>query len=137
MSQTEVEIVRAALDAYNRRDLQAVLEVIDPDAEFIPLRSVLEGTPYRGHDGMRKFFEETGEEWDELRIEGEEWRDLGDRVLVIGHFRARGRSSGVELHTPAAWLASLRDGRIVYLRAYSDVEEAVLESERQRQRTRA
>ncbi len=131
MSEAEIETVRRGVEAFNRRDLSALFEVTDPKAEFIPLRSVLEGTSYRGHDGLRRFFEDTAGEWDELTIEGEEWRDLGDWVLVIGRFHARGRGSGVELHSPAAWLVSLREGRIAYLRAYSDVEEAVGESERQ------
>ena len=130
MSERDVEAVRAALEAFNRRDWDGVIELTDPDAEFLPLRAQLEGTPYRGHDGLRRFFADAAEEWDELKIEGEEWRDLGDRILVIGHFRARGRNSGVELHSPAAWLVSVRDGKLVYLRAYSDPEEAVLESER-------
>ena len=128
MSERDVEVVRSGLEAFNRRDLEAVIEMTDPDAEFIPLRSLLEGTPYRGHDGVRKFFEDLAEEWDDLRIEGDEWRDLGDRVLVIGHFRARGRGSGVELHSPAAWLVSVRDGKFAYLRAYSNLDEAEREA---------
>ena len=129
MLKTAIEIVRSALDAFNRRDLEELLELTDPGAEFWPLRSVLEGRPYRGHDGLREFFEDTKQEWSELTIEPEEWRDLGDTVLVIGHFHARGRSSGVELNSPAGWLVSVRDGKLAYLHAYSDPEEAVLASE--------
>jgi ketosteroid isomerase-like protein len=40
MSRENVEIVRAALDAYNRGDLQAMLKHAAPDLEFDWSRSI-------------------------------------------------------------------------------------------------
>jgi ketosteroid isomerase-like protein len=56
----------------------------------------------------------------------EESHDLGgERVLVIGTWRARGRGSGVELDSPQAyWLMHLRGGKVTQLRTFTDMEQA-------------
>jgi ketosteroid isomerase-like protein len=51
VSQDNVEIVRAAFDAWNRGDFDAWISAWDDQAEFHPLRAQLEGGAYRGHDG--------------------------------------------------------------------------------------
>ena len=58
MSQEKVEIIRAAIDAFNRGDLEAVLKDADPDFEFDFSRAV---GPVQGVfklDQTRGFFEE-------------------------------------------------------------------------------
>jgi ketosteroid isomerase-like protein len=56
MPQENVEIVRRWNDAYNRRDLETLLELTDPDFEF---RSVFVGmeSVFRGYDGLREYFD--------------------------------------------------------------------------------
>jgi ketosteroid isomerase-like protein len=56
MSQN-VELLDRSYDALNRRDLDAYLALIDPEAEFTPRISQLEGgSVYRGHDGVREWW---------------------------------------------------------------------------------
>jgi uncharacterized protein len=120
MSQANVDIVRRAFEAWNAGDLDRVIELVDPQLEFIPFRSQLDGAPYFGADGMRQFARDAAEEWEFLRIAPEEFRHAGEQVLMLGRYDARGRASGVEVQFPAAWVARVRDGRIVHLRSYSD-----------------
>jgi hypothetical protein len=47
VSQDNVEIVRAAFDAWNRGDFDAWISAWDDQAEFHPLRAQLEGGAYR------------------------------------------------------------------------------------------
>jgi ketosteroid isomerase-like protein len=123
----DVEIVRIALEAYVAGDTPRVLEMLDPDVELLPIRAVLEGTPYRGHDGFRQFVDDMTEDWQEARPEAHELRDLGGgRVLVLGVFRGRG-ASGVEVETPATWLCEVAGAKLVRLRFYAD-EAAALEA---------
>jgi ketosteroid isomerase-like protein len=124
VAQTNVETIRKGLEAFNRADIAALMETCHPDAEFVPLRAVLEGVTYRGEEGLRKFFAETSEEWSRLRIEAQEFQHAGDRVLLLGRFQARGRASGVEVDVPAAWVFEMRDGRVARLQAYTDQAEA-------------
>jgi uncharacterized protein len=125
MSKENVEALAAGVQAYNDDDLDALLAVLDVDAELVPVRSLLEGGSYRGHEGVRRFLEEMGEEWSRFEIHPDAYREAGDSVVLLAHFQLRGRASGVEASTPAAWVVDFRDGKITRLRAYSDQEEAL------------
>jgi ketosteroid isomerase-like protein len=126
MSEENVEIVRKILDAGNRRDTEAILQYADPEIE---LQSAIiggaEGNTYRGHQGIRDWIAESDAAFEELRMEHEEFRDLGDDVLLIGRLHARGRESGVEIESAIAWLTTFRGGRIVRARGYLDPKEAL------------
>jgi ketosteroid isomerase-like protein len=126
MSQENVEIGREVLNAANRRDTEAMLPYVDPEGE---LHSAIiggaEGNTYHGHEGVRQWMAESDAVFEELRMEAEEWRDLGDDVLLIGRVHARGRESGVEIDSAIAWLYTLRDGKIVLARGYLDVQQAL------------
>lgn len=125
MASANVEIIRRGLDAYNRGDVEAVLETADPDIEFVPLRSLVVGGSYRGHDGIRRFFEDLDEEWENRVIGNEEFRERENSVLLLGEFEARGRASGMQVLAPVAWLFELRSGKVVRMRAYSSQDEAL------------
>ena len=124
----EAEIVRKALAAFNAGDNDLVVAAFDPDVELVPARAVLEGSEYRGHDGFRRFVADMDEDWDTFHPELDEVRELGDgRVLVLGHLQARGKASGMEVDSTAAWLCDVREGRITRVRFYTD-ERAALEA---------
>jgi uncharacterized protein (TIGR02246 family) len=130
VSEDDVQLVRAVFEAINRRDVQAVLDAYHPDADMSSLTSELvQGKAYRGHAGIREYFSSFADVWEELRLEPEEIRDLGDRVLVVGRWSSRGKESGAEVESPAAWLFAVRQGRVVFSRAYRDAEEALGDSD--------
>jgi ketosteroid isomerase-like protein len=127
MSQENVEVCRRVFEALGtHRDTDAALPYLDPEIE---LRSAIvggaEGNTYRGHDGIRRWMDESDATWAELRLETEELRDLGDDVLLIGQMHARGRGSGIEIDSPIAWLCSVRSRRIVRSRGFLDPEKAL------------
>jgi ketosteroid isomerase-like protein len=113
------------LDAFNRRDIQGVLESYHPDGEMFTLTSLLRGEPYHGHEGIREFFSSSADVWASIHLEADEVRDLGDAVLVTGRWSSTGRDSGAAVESKAAWLFEFRDGRIFSSRAYQDAEEAL------------
>jgi ketosteroid isomerase-like protein len=125
MSQENVENALAAVDAWNRGDREAWMAVWDEEAEFYPLRAQLEGKSYRGHDGLERFLAELAEDWEEVRFEIEETRDAGEQVVGIGRFRARGRASGVDIDVPLGIFTTMRRGKIVYTRLFSEPAEAL------------
>jgi uncharacterized protein len=125
VSAGNIDIVRRGLDAYNDHDADRLLEVSDPEIEFVPLRSLVVGGSYRGHEGIRRFLEDVAEEWEDLVIQPDEFRERGDQVVMLGFFQARGRASGVETRAPVAWLFELHDRKVVRMRAYSDQTEAL------------
>jgi ketosteroid isomerase-like protein len=116
-------------DAINRRDVQGVLDAYHPDADMSTLTSELvHGKAYSGHSGIREYFSSFADVWEELRLEPEEIRDLGDRILVTGRWSSRGKGSGAEVESPAAWIFVIREGRVIFSRAYRDAEEALADS---------
>jgi ketosteroid isomerase-like protein len=126
VSQENVEIVRRVFDAFNRRNIDAFLGALDPDVEWIPIMAALEGRVYRGHEGTRRWIEDLTADWEFFEPRFEEFRDLGDRVVVFGHWRARGRASAVELENqPGTWLYEVKDGKVVLMRTFTDRAEAL------------
>jgi ketosteroid isomerase-like protein len=126
MSQENVEIVRSAFDAWARRDMDAFLRFLDPTVE---LQSAIiggaEGNTYRGHEEVREWIAESDAAFEELRVTPEEFRDVGDRVLVLGHLYARAWESGVEVDSPLAWLCTLRAGKVVRQQGFLKPAEAL------------
>ena len=125
MSEENVEIALAAVDAWNRGDREAWMALWDEEAEFYPLRAQLEGESYRGHEGLERFLGEMAEDWEEVRFEIDETRDAGEQVVGIGRFRARGRASGVDLNVPLGVFMRVRRGKIVYTRFFSEPADAL------------
>jgi uncharacterized protein len=128
MSQENVEVVRRTADAYNRGDIDAVLEDVDPEIEWHPLLPGLlggEATVYRGHEGVRQVVRELDEAFTELEAEHSEVRDLGEQVIAIGRFRGRGRESGANTETAIVWLVEFKNGKAVRVREYLDPKEAL------------
>ena len=125
MSAENVESVRRLMAGFNDRDFDAMAAELSADAELYPLRAQLEGKSYRGPAGVREMFADFDEDWEELRIEIDEMRDVEDRVAVRCRLRSRGRTSGVDLEVPIGFVWRFRDGKAVYARSYSEPADAI------------
>jgi ketosteroid isomerase-like protein len=125
MSQENLEVVENLYRAFNRRDMTRLLALLDPKVEWVPVLAVLEGRVYRGHDDVRAWVEDLASDWESFEVSYEEMHDLGDRVLVFGHWHARGRTSGGESAQPGAWLYEIEGGRVVRLQTFTNRGEAL------------
>ena len=104
---------RRGVEAVNAADVDAALEVVHPEIEFLPARSAVQGA-YRGHDGIRRFFEDNKENFELFRGTYPELRHVApDRMVALGTVRVRGKASGVEAEVPSAILIDFREGQIV------------------------
>jgi ketosteroid isomerase-like protein len=124
MSQENVEVVRAAYGAFNARDVDGLLRLSAEDCEWQPLRAQLEGTVYRGHQGVRQFVSDMDEDWGAFRIDPLEFHDCQERVAVIGRVSALGQS-GVEIDALAGFVFELQRGLIRRIISHSDPEAAL------------
>jgi ketosteroid isomerase-like protein len=122
MSPENVEIVRRWNVAYNDRDFETLLELTDPDLEF---RSVFVGVEsvFRGHDGLREYFDGIESAYARFQIPPERFFDAGAAVLVKCRIEWRGRESGAEGTMPMAVAAWLKAGRIFHLESYPNLSE--------------
>jgi ketosteroid isomerase-like protein len=126
MPQQTTDLISDGIAAFNAGDLEGMLAPIHPEIEFEPLKAVLEGTVYHGHEGFRRWLQDMAEDWDDFQIGLIDVREIGgDLVLVHARFHARARGSGNELDSPGVWLCEIEDGLIRKLRFYRDVETAM------------
>ncbi|HEY7267532.1 MAG TPA: nuclear transport factor 2 family protein [Solirubrobacterales bacterium] len=122
MSEENMDIVRAFLDAGERRDWTRLAELADPEVELLgTVGGVEEGRVTRGlADVIREVDEEDREAWEERRLEPVEFLDAGDEVVVFLHEFRRGKSSGVELEVDTAVIYTVREGRVTRMQGYMD-----------------
>lgn len=126
MSRENVEIVRRAYDAFQQSDLEAFVALHHPQCELLPLQARVEGSgPYRGHDGVRAY-------WDDLRSVFENWQpvpeeigDHGDSIIIRMHLTGQARESGVTFDETLWQAAELRDGLMWWWGTYSSEAEAL------------
>jgi len=126
MSEANVEIAKRALDAFNRRDVDAFMELTTSDFELFPaMAGSVDGSSVKGRDGLETLFGEIRDIWEEQHVIADEFRDLGDRVLALGRIVGRGRSSGIPVATPAAIISDFRHGKMWRGRTFLDHGEAL------------
>jgi ketosteroid isomerase-like protein len=126
MSRGNVEVVHQIAAALGRRDLDLFLAVSDPAVEWHSSISVIsEGGAYHGHEGVRQYMSDVEEAFDSLSATIDQVLDVGDLVLAVGRLHYRGKASGVEMDMRLGWVFRFRQGKLVYLRAFRDPEEAL------------
>lgn len=117
--------VRLALEAYNRRDLDAVFAPWSAEFEYLPARTWVEAglvePCYRGREGYRKYIASADEVWgEENYLQPLELIDLGERFLVLAEVRMLAQASGVQLTQAYAAVSTLKRGTVVRVEEYFD-----------------
>ena len=87
MSQENVEVVRMAVEALNRRDSDAFVGCLHPDVEWEETSDAFPGLSgsYRGPEEVRRWAEQAVVEyWAELTLEVEELTQTSDSGILLG-----------------------------------------------------
>jgi hypothetical protein len=121
---------RMAIEAYNRRDLDAVVTGFHPNLEYYPYREFVEAglaePCYHGPSGYRAYIEATYDVWGtEVRLYPTELIDLGDRMLLLADMPMRAQGSGVPLTETYATIATLTDGGVIRQQDFLNQAEAL------------
>jgi len=131
MSQENVEIVRALLRGFARRDHERAFDFYDPKIEWDASAGAEINTDlahvYHGHDGVRAYWRAWLSAWRDLDFEVQDVLDAGDEVVaLIRNQRQWGRHSGIRTDMPPyALVFTIRDGKVVRWRSFSDQESAL------------
>jgi ketosteroid isomerase-like protein len=102
--------------------------VLHPEVEWRPTFQRLLGRDtavHRGRHGAREFLQDLDENFAELRIEISEIRDLGERIVAIGHARGRGKQSGAEVDSSIGYVVEFKNGKVIRMDDYLDAAEAL------------
>lgn len=126
MSNENAELVRRGIEAYNKRDLDAMFREWASDAvvDWSNSRGV-DAHVFRGIDQIRAFTESFFETFTEARIEAVDILEIEPGVLVVDNVTyLRGRE-GIEVQAQAAWLITIRAGVQTSLTLYQTKAEAL------------
>ncbi len=119
-----MEMVRAALDAANRGDLDAMLKEAAPDFEFDFSRAVGPQHGVFGRDEVPGVFREFDEPWESVRREIDDFIEAGEQVVTPLTSYHRGRD-GLELQARVAMVWTFHDGAITRVCFYQTRDEAL------------
>ena len=125
MSQETVAIVKQALDAFARRDVNALRGLHRPDLELDWSRSVgLLAGVYRGFDAALRFYESFYLAFEMCIIQPDHFIDAAEFVAVPNVAHMRGRD-GIEVAARSTLAFELRDGEIIRICLYQETDEAL------------
>jgi ketosteroid isomerase-like protein len=124
MSQENVEIVKARIDAYNREDWDAFFKDPAPGFELDFSRAVGPWRGVFGPDQARQVMREIRETFQSARLEPHEFIEAGDLVVVPWAMHGRGRD-GIELVARFTFVFTIRNGAIERITLYQEREEAL------------
>jgi ketosteroid isomerase-like protein len=85
----------------------------------------VESQRYTGREGIDANIAETPAIWQQYSVVPEEYRDLGEQVLVLSHVLARRALSGVPVDQAISQVFDFRCGKISRLRTFLDRSEAL------------
>jgi ketosteroid isomerase-like protein len=126
--QENVQIVQEAYAAFKRGEVPAVLNAFADNIDwFTPGPPEL--IPYagrrRGREQVAQFFAALDQAEAVERFEPQEFIAKGDKVIALGKYGGRIKSSGKRYETDWAHVFALRQGKIVSFREYTDTAAAV------------
>jgi ketosteroid isomerase-like protein len=118
------ETVRAVIDAYNARDMDAMMARFRDDAIWHTTPGFLWPGPYRGRDAVRGLFEHWWQGWSTGSVEATQFEAKGQRVMVSADVHGRSAGDGSDLHVALNWVFYVRDGSIELVRSFESPAEA-------------
>jgi ketosteroid isomerase-like protein len=123
MSQENVEVVKAAYEAWNAGDNHALRELCDPDIIWRPPDGWPEPGPFVGREAVMRWFDQLREAFDAYVTELSDIIDAEDRVVVrqIWH----GAGHGPEANVEATSVLTVRQGKVIGVEQFWDRAEAL------------
>lgn len=124
-----MEVVRAQIDAYNRGDYDAALALLDEEVEWhVPEVAALDAPAsgiVQGRARVAEQFARWLEAWETHAFQVTDALSQGDEVFIAGLQVGRGRHSGLDIRVPTFHVFTVRDQKIVAMRAFPERAEAL------------
>jgi ketosteroid isomerase-like protein len=126
LAETNLEIFRRMLAAFNEWGLEAAVEFFDEDVEVYD-PELPDGTKIIGHEAVLRTIGEMVDAFEVMKVEDFEVIPVGDRVLALVHTagHGHGRYGTMDVEFRDAHVMRFRDGKVTYWRLYVDQIEAL------------
>jgi ketosteroid isomerase-like protein len=129
MSQENVEIVRAAFEAWNARDMEAVFAHFHPELVYHPRADEPDPSAHVGRDAYERLAYGFIDSFSEATFEVLELIDAGDHVIastvVHAVLHGQGSASGAGVSDTYVFVYKMRDGLGVEGWEYRTKQEAL------------
>jgi ketosteroid isomerase-like protein len=119
----DIETVEALLAAFRRGDVEAMLDLNHPDAEWVNPDYAIEPGTRRGREEIRRAIERIFEFFETVEVESME-RTPDGRILVGARVRSRGMAGGPGIEALTGTLYTVRDGLLVRYEWFQSAAEA-------------
>jgi hypothetical protein len=124
-SRERVDVAQQCVDAYNRRDLEALRTLSDRALELDWSASRwLDAGVYRGIDAFLRFCADYFEAFEEIILEPDCFIDAREAVVVPNVARARGRD-GIEVVARSTLAIAVRGRRVTGICLYQGTRQAL------------
>ncbi len=124
MSQENVEVVRRGYDAFNRGDIEGVIETVGSEVHWDMSERVFNPAVYEGHNGIRASLRRSmrsGRTFDWSRWSSST-RETRSSSLISSRKR---KGSGVDVELPSTSVYTLRGSKVIESRMYREHAEAL------------
>jgi uncharacterized protein len=123
MSNQNTETVRQAYENFKSGDIQALLNQLTDDVQWQAPK--VDNVPfatgkYSGREEVGQFFARLADAQDFKQFEPRDFIAQGDKVVVLGHYMWRAKSTGREYEADWAHVFTIREGKITGFQEYTD-----------------
>jgi ketosteroid isomerase-like protein len=129
MSRENVELARRFYDAVNRRDLDALLALVDDEVELISILVSVDGG-YHGLDGFRRWWADVFDTIPDYTIAVGDVRDLGDTTIAPIRLQGHGSGSGAPIDQPLWQTIEWSHEKALHVESFRTEEDALRATER-------
>jgi uncharacterized protein len=125
--QTEKAIagLRAAYAAFNRGDIGAAVQLLDPNVEWTEPTEFPGGGTYHGVNGAKRYLTQSRAGAAEVISEPERLIPSGDRIVVFVYARVLPKGSTTWQEIRLADVYTFRDGRVTQMHAFANRQDAL------------
>jgi uncharacterized protein len=118
---SNLDIVKRLYTAFSDRDQNTILQIFDPNIEWIQNEGFPGGGRHFGVDAiLNDVFAKFRSEWETWQAVVEEWLDAGDTIIALGEYRGTYKSTGKSTKAAFAHVYRLKDNRIIKFQQYTD-----------------
>ena len=128
MTGSIAELLERGYAALQRGDLDAMLEMIDPQVEIRDRPESPDAGVYHGREGALEALGLNDDAFESFELVPERFVEIGAQVVVILMLHVRGRESGITVEERIAHLWTVRNGRATRLQVYTDPDDAIAEA---------
>ena len=123
MSHENVKLMRRTFERWNAGERKVDSDIADPE---IVVHSAMTNATYHGYAGLRQWFAEIDNQFEDWSLSIDEFREASDdRLVALGTVHVRGRTSGVAFDQPMALVLAFAANRLIELRTIPDHAQAL------------